>query len=185
MGGMDIIRQLAHNPPQASPLYGVRWILATGSSKKEGYCRMMTCKAIDEYVMGKRLMKMRKKEYWLVEPGVLMSGGKMILYHGTPKLNVAEGIVKDGFRASKSGNFGAGVYFTRNIAFCQKFGNYLVLAEVELGRLKEAETKDPSGSWQKDYDSIWISKEKSWRKEEEWCIKDPQSIKARELLKST
>ena len=46
---------------------------------------------------------------------------QIILIHGTKAQNV-EGILKTGFEASKSGNYGPGVYLTNNIKYACRYG---------------------------------------------------------------
>lgn len=111
------------------------------------------------------------------------------MYHGTHKQN-ARNIVISGFKRSKGGLLGAGVYVSRNVrkAMCypqktRKDEKVVFKLRVKVGKVKRIDCDDHplQMTWHENgYDTAWVPRKsnisaiKSGREED--CVWDPKSI---------
>ena len=111
------------------------WVKWTNPSQgpKEGLSRTMV--AISNTIMSKRLTKMRKKNYWLVEPSSTphTAGNTKVLYHGTNASAYNAILKSQAFKPGSGGNLGPGVYMSTDLTICKMFGSYFLRADVNPG----------------------------------------------------
>ena len=118
------------------------------------------------------------------------SKGRVIMYHGTTKKNARE-IVCSGFKPSRDGLLGKGVYLSRDIRKAQRYPTNLALScthrciikvSVDLGKVKRITYKDKGRlqkTWQYNgYDSAWIPPNCGLVASgmEETCVFDPKRV---------
>ncbi|XP_064424763.1 uncharacterized protein LOC135352571 [Latimeria chalumnae] len=116
-------------------------------------------------------------------------GGSYTMYHGT-YLRSAKDIISNGFKPSRDGLLGAGVYISRDInkAMCypvktDKKDKVVFKLKVRVGKVKKIDSDNHplQKSWhQNGYDTAWVPPKsnittiKSGREED--CVWDPKRI---------
>merc|ERR1739840_12292 len=86
-----------------------------------------------------------------IEESKSSESSSLLLLHGTKGPNV-EGVLKEGFRPSKSGNFGPGVYTTNSFNYANIYGNCFVndegiprhLSYLFVNKVKRTKSKTTS-----------------------------------------
>lgn len=105
------------------------------------------------------------------------------VYHGT-SASKAAAIMKEGFKPSKSGLLGQGIYVTTDQSKAQAFAGTdgaVVRAVANPGNMKVVDARGArehghsESSWQKAHDSAFVPKGEGVARPEH-CIKDPQRV---------
>ncbi|XP_045899447.1 uncharacterized protein LOC123967395 [Micropterus dolomieu] len=114
-------------------------------------------------------------------------GKKYIMYHGTTREN-AEAIESDGFRQSKDGMLGRGVYLSRDVEKASRYpighpdsDKVVIMVEVSVGRVKKIDYKGHplQKTWHDHgYNTAWVPPGCKMVKSglEEDCVWNPKRI---------
>uniref|UniRef100_A0A8C8ITR6 PARP catalytic domain-containing protein n=1 Tax=Oncorhynchus tshawytscha TaxID=74940 RepID=A0A8C8ITR6_ONCTS len=117
-----------------------------------------------------------------------------VMYHGTSK-QIAVDIQRNGFKPSKDGMLGAGVYLSRDIRKAIKYpigaddSDRMVLkVKVDVGKVKiiDVQGHDRQYDWHTyGYDTAWVPPGVGMvpSNQQENCVYDPKRIKVMALLK--
>ncbi|CAE7810655.1 unnamed protein product [Symbiodinium sp. CCMP2592] len=111
-------------------------------------------------------------------------GGKqMTMYHGTSSSNAAS-ICKQGFKQSKDGMLGAGVYLSADRDKARGYGDTVLEVDVRLGKTKKITSQsDPMRTaWSSSgYDSAWVPEGSGMvaSGRTETCVYDPDRIQVK------
>ncbi len=81
----------------------------------------------------------------------------LIMFHGTPLTNV-ESILDNGFRASRDGMLGPGIYASSDFGKAAAFGPCVFKILVYVGRVckVDAQGHPLQKAWQTKHDSAWV-----------------------------
>uniref|UniRef100_A0A8C7KS73 PARP catalytic domain-containing protein n=1 Tax=Oncorhynchus kisutch TaxID=8019 RepID=A0A8C7KS73_ONCKI len=122
-------------------------------------------------------------------------GHVYVMYHGTSK-QIAVDIQRNGFKPSKDGMLGAGVYLSRDIRKVIKYpigaddSDRMVLkVKVDVGKVKiiDAQGHDMQYNWhtKHGYDTAWVPPGVGMvnSDQEEDCVFDPKRITVLTMLK--
>ncbi len=166
----DIVRQLLSSPMETSPCRDCKWTPKAGGTDGQGGNLLLETTNSTNFPTA-RIDKFRKKGFKFVEQA-FVPGLPLIMFHGTSPA-AASAIVSSAFRPSTSGNFGAGVYMSRDFRIIRAFANPSILrAHVSVGSTQIC--RKQGQSWTGD--SMVISSDDSWRDWEEWVIANPANI---------
>lgn len=115
------------------------------------------------------------------------------MYHGTT-VDAAEEIIRNGFKVTRDGKLGSGVYVSRQSGIASKFPRHLTLENVVLklrvnvGKCIKIEAKGHpmQKTWQHHYDCAWIPHGNPWvgSFQDRNCIADPRRIKVVGIYKA-
>lgn len=92
----------------------------------------------------------------------------------------ADKIQKEGFKPSQDGMLGKGVYMSRDINKARAYGEVVLEAEVEVGKVRKIDRQQhpEQKTWQNSHDTAWVPPNCGMVKSglTENCIKDPKKI---------
>ncbi|KAJ1189342.1 hypothetical protein NDU88_006090 [Pleurodeles waltl] len=108
------------------------------------------------------------------------------MYHGTT-VDAAEEIIRNGFKLTRDGKLGSGVYVSRRSNIADKFpkhlmhDNVVLKLRVNVGKCIKIDAKGHplQKNWQHHYDCAWIPYGNPWLDsfQDRNCIADPRRIK--------
>ena len=115
-----------------------------------------------------------------VFPGAeVVEDGIYFMYHGTKVKNVPS-ILQEGFRVSKNGMLGRGVYVSLDVNKAQKYGEVVLKLLVFVGKVRLVTSQDQPDrkTWQHNYDSAHVPEGCGMVRSgmTETCIKSPMYV---------
>ena len=101
-----------------------------------------------------------------------------VMYHATPASNV-ESILANSFCESTGGMLGPGLYVSRDIDKTRYYSDVCFKLLVYTGKTRELSTKDTSGSWRSEFDTVYIppNNDVVKNKREEFCLKSAKQAR--------
>ncbi len=109
----------------------------------------------------------------------MVEDGIYFMYHGTKVKNVPS-ILREGFRVSKDGMLGRGVYVSLDVNKAQKYGEVVLKLLVFVGKVRLVTSQDQPDrkTWQHNYDSAHVPEGCGMVRSgmTETCIKSPMYV---------
>lgn len=167
-----------------SLILGIVWHLRGGRHP------FAECLAVITYILG--------KTYWLyhiwffldAQPaGVPANGSEIKAFHGT-SVDSVDSIMKHGFRPSRIGMLGQGVYVSRDFRKARNYGGdrgVILEVRVKVGTICKVDRQGHrwQHGWHDDFDTCWVPSGCGMVTSnlEEGCVADPRNVSLVRVLR--